>query len=275
MATEIDPRLLRISIEVSGQLKTYEGLNMVASGSKCANATQNECEVKISNVDSATRDFILTETSPYNKNKTPKKIFVEAGRRSTGAALVFTGDVVTATQTQPPDITLTLKCATGNYSKGDIIARNQPGMRALSAIAAQVAKDLGLSCDFQCKDKQIANYSFTGGALRQVEKLGLLGQVNAFVDDKTLIVKEYNAPLAGKTRVLNLDTGMIGVPEFTDQGIKVKMLFDNQTVLGAGLQVTSKMNPAANGLYVIYKLDFELASRDTPWYYIAEGKRPS
>lgn len=271
--TQIDPRILRISVEVNGQLKIYEGLQMTASGTKCANATQNECEVKITNLDRATRDYLVTETSPYNKNTTPKRITVEAGRRSTGTALVFVGDVVTASQAQPPDITTTIRCATGNYSKGDIIARSQPGMAALSTIAAQVARDLGLSCNFQCKDKQIGNYSFSGGALKQVDKLGSVGRVNAYVDDRMLVVKDYNAPLRGRTRVLNSDTGMIGAPEFTEHGVKVRMLFDNQTSLGAGLDIRSATLPAANGLYTVYKLGFELANMDVPWYYIAEAKR--
>lgn len=270
---ELDPRLLRIGIEISGQLKTYEGQAMTASGTKYANANQNECEVKITNLDQATRDYLLTETSPFNKNKTRKILTVEAGRVSQGYSLVFAGDITSAVGGQPPDITMTLKAATGDFAKGDIIARSQPGVTPLRNIAARVAQDLGLALDFQAKAKQISNYSFTGSAVKQVEQLGALGRVNAYVDDRALIVKDYNATLVRRVRTLNLDTGMIGIPEFTEQGIKVKMLFDNQTVLGGGLDVTSKLNPAANGVYTVYKLGFELASRDTPFYYIAEATR--
>lgn len=270
---ELDPRLLRIGIEISGQLKMYEGLAMTASGTKYANANQNECEVKITNLDQATRDYLLTETSPFNKNKTRKILTVEAGRVSQGYSLVFAGDITSAVGGQPPDITMTLKAATGDFAKGDIIARSQPGVTPLRNIAARVAQDLGLALDFQAKAKQISNYSFTGSAVKQVEQLGALGRVNAYVDDRALIVKDYNATLVRRVRTLNLDTGMIGIPEFTEQGIKVKMLFDNQTVLGGGLDITSKLNPAANGVYTVYKLGFELASRDTPFYYIAEATR--
>jgi len=269
----LDPRLLRIGIEIDGQLKTYDGLAMTVSGTKYANANQNECEVKITNLDKATRDYLLTETSPFNKNKKRKILTVEAGRVSTGYSLVFSGDITNAVGAQPPDITLTLKAAAGDFAKGEIIARSQPGTAPLENIATRVAKDLGLSLNFEAKPKQISNYTYTGSAVKQVEQLGAMGRVNAFIDDLALVVKDFNAPLAGRTRELSLDTGMIGIPEFTDQGIKVKMLFDNQTVLGGGLNITSKMNPAADGLYTVYKLTFELASRDTPFYYIAEATR--
>lgn len=272
-ATELDPRLLRISIEISGQLKHYEGLAMTASGTKYANANQNECEVKITNLDKATRDYLLTETSPFNKNKKRKRLMVEAGRLSTGYSLVFAGDITNAVGAQPPDITLTLKAATGDHAKGDIIATSQPGVTPLRNIAARVAQDLGLSLVFEAKPKQISNYSFTGSKVKQVEQLGAMGRVNAYVDDTTLVVKDFNAPLAKRTRELNLDTGMIGIPEFTEQGVKVKMLFDNQTVLGGGINITSQLNPAVNGLYTVFKLGFELASRDAPFYYVAECTR--
>lgn len=272
-ATELDPRLLRIGVEIGGQLKTYEGLAATASGTKYANANQNECEVKISNLDEATRNYLLTEASPFNRNKRRKILTVEAGRVSTGYARVFVGDITNVVGGQPPDITLTIKAATSDYSKGVILARSQPGVTPLRNIAARVAQDLSLSLIFEATPKQIANYSYTGSAAKQVEQLGVMGRVNAYVDDGALVVKDFNTPLANRIRDLSMDSGMIGLPEFTEQGIKVKMLFDNQTTLGGGLRITSKMNPAANGIYTVFKLGFELASRDTPFYYLAECAR--
>lgn len=270
---QLDPRILRVSIQVGTQLKTYDGLAIVASGTKFANPLENECEVKITNLDRNTRDWLLTETSPFNRNKSRKLLRVEAGRVSTGTALVYEGDITSVIGSQPPDITVRIKCATGNYLKGAIVAKSGAASTSLRSLSQQVANDLGLSLVFEAKDKQIANYSFTGGSLKQVNRLGDMGMVNAYVDDSRLVVKDYNIPLTGQTRELNLDTGMIGIPEFTERGLKVKMLFDNQTKLGSGLNVVSIMNPAANGLYTVFKLAFELANRDTPFYLVAEAVR--
>ena len=81
---ELDPRLLRVGFEIGGQLKLYDDLAITASGTKYANANQNECELKITNLDKETRDYLLTDSSPFNKNKTRKILTVEAGRVSTG-----------------------------------------------------------------------------------------------------------------------------------------------------------------------------------------------
>lgn len=270
---ELDPRIVKVGIEVSGQIKYYEGLEIVANGTKYANPIQNECEIKISNISKETRDYILTETSPYGKNKTPKRIILEAGRVSFGSSVIFVGDIIASVGGQPPDISLTIKALTGNFDKGSIVSRSHPGKTSLREIAKQTAAALGRSLDFQANDKQIANHSFTGSSLKEIDKLQSAGGVNAYIDDGKLVVKEFNIPLTGKKRILSLDSGMIGVPEFTEQGIRVKFLLDNQTTLGGALEITSIMNPAANGTYIIYKLQFEIASRDTPFYFVAEAKR--
>lgn len=269
----IDPRIIRLGIEVNGAMKFYEGLAINAVGMKYANANQNECEVKVANLDRATRNFILTETSPFNRNRTAKRFVLDVGRVSTGTTRIFSGDITSVTVSQPPDIVMTIKSLTKNHSKGDVVSRTHPARTPLSRISKQVAADLDLNLDFQAPEKYISNYSFSGGKLKQVDKLGESGGVNAYVDDDSLVVKAANAPLVGTVRKLDLDSGMIGIPELTERGVKVTFLIDNQTRLGSGLEITSRLNPSLNGTYIIYKLGFNIASRDTPFYYIAWCKR--
>jgi hypothetical protein len=268
-----DPRILRIGIEVDGQLNVYDGLWATATISKFANPLQNEAEVKITNLSREVRDYLLTETSPFNQSKKPKRITIEAGRESTGAARLFIGDITECTPSQPPDITLTLKAKTKQADKGLVVAASLGAQEKLSVAAAGVAASLGLSLVFEAADKNIANYSFTGGALKQVAKLGEAGNVNAYVDDDRLVVKDYNVPLKQTTSVLSATSGLIGIPELTEQGVKVKYLLDPKAALGGELELETVIYKAVNGKYVIYKLSYELASRDTAWYCIAECKR--
>lgn len=271
---ELDPRIVKISIEVNGRTKTYDGnFALTANGTKYANPLQNECQITLTNLDKTTQDAILTDTSPYNLNRTPKAVTVEAGRQSYGTAVIYRGNIVSSTLSQPPDLTITLKCLTGNFLKGNIIARSQSGSVPLSTISKQIAQDSNTLLNFQATDKNIGNYSFAGPALKQIDILGSMGGINVFIDDNVLVVKDAYVPLNNTLRVLNAQTGMIGIPEFTEQGIRVKFLLDNRTTLGGSLQIESKEYPAVNGTYVIYKLAFQIASRDTPFYYIAEAAR--
>lgn len=278
MTDELDPRIVRVSLEIDGKFQVYEGLDIRARGQKTANPLQNTCEVDISNLTAQTRNYLLTETSPYNLNRSPKRMIVEAGRVSYGLTRLFYGEITSSSPSQPPDIGLNLKSQTGQHAKSKVVARSGTALQSHKGLAARVAQDLGVSLDYQAEDRQIANYSFNGSAYKQVDALGSAGGVDAFVDDETLIIKPRGTSRRGQVRILNLDSGMIGIPEVTEKGIKVRMLLDNTTVIGGALQITSKLNPAANGTYVIYGLDFEVASRDTPFYFIAscsrDGKEP-
>lgn len=271
---ELDPRIVRVGIEVNGVLRVYnEDLKINANGTKFGNENQNEMEVKITNLQKSVRDYILTETSPFNQNRTRKKIYLWVGRQSYGAPLICVGDITKTNVSQPPDIELTIKALTGDYVKGKVLSTNKQGMASLRDISSSAAQQIGVDLDFQADDKQIGNYAFTGGALNQVGKLGRTGGVDAFVDDTTLVIKPSGRPLAGPVRVLNLDTGMVGQPEYTEHGIKVTYLLDDVSKLGAGLRIQSVLNPALNGLYAIYKLSFDIASRDEPFYWVAEATR--
>lgn len=269
---EIDLRLVRVGIEVNGKTKIYEDLDIKATGTKYANPNKNDCEIKIANLNQETLDYILTETSPFNKNKTSKRLFIDAGRKSYGVTRIFSGNISYSSPSQPPDVVLTLNCVTGYFQQGDTITRNY-GQIQLSDVSKNVANDLGVSLNFQAKDKTIYNYTHSGSASAQIAKVQDLGGVNAYIDNDTLIVKDINSPLPNSIKILDSESGMIGIPEMTEQGIKVKFLLDNKTQLGGLIRIKSDKYKAANGDYVIYKLGFEITNRAIPFYFIAEGKR--
>lgn len=269
----IDQRILRIGIEVSGEMRVFEGLAMTARGSKLASETQNSCDIEILNLSRDVRNYILTETSPFNKNKTPKRAFVEAGRVSTGTARVFMGEIISSSPTQPPDIGLSLKVQTGAFQKGNLVARSGPAKEKLSTIAQGIANDIGATLEFEAEDKFIANFSFSGAALKQIGALAAAGRVDAFQDDETLVVKDAGKPRQNRVKVINSGSGMIGIPEATERGVRVVTLFDLETELGAQMDLSSELNPSLDGSYTMYKLDFDLASRAEAWYYDIEASR--
>ena len=278
MAQVLDPRIVVLNITVNGKTKIYTAsgdspMNITATGTKYANALQNEAQITISNLDKATQDYILSETTPFNLNTTQKTVTLFAGRDSYGTAQIYSGNIVSSMVTQPPDIGISLKCLTGNFLKTRVITNNQPSQATLNQIGKKVSQDLDMALQFEATDKNIGNYNFAGSSLKQVQLLNSLGGINAFVDDNTLIMKNALVPLSGTTRILNADSGLIGIPEFTEQGLKATFLLDNKTRIGGGLKIESQIYPAINGNYVIYKLGFNITSRETPFYYIAEAAR--
>ena len=269
----IDLRRLRIGIEVDDRMQYYEGLRMRAAGTKYANATQNECEVEIDGLRAETRNFLLTETSTFGGNKGKRRLTVEAGRVSTGLFEVFAGDITSAEISSPPDVTLTIRAKTNNANNGKVVSYSAGAIERLSVISQRVANDNGLSLMFQATDKNIANFSHSGTASQMVAKLAQAGGVRAFIDDGMLIVKDSDKAITNRVRVLNKDSGMVGIPRADEHGIEVTYLADDTPVIGGRLRIESKMNPSLNGDYVINQLRFELATHDDAWFYTALGKR--
>lgn len=262
----MDDRVLQIGVEVNGQLRVYEGGSMSVKINRSADGKQNTCDAVLTNLRPDVRNYLLTECSPWNPNPKKKILTVLAGRRSTGVERIFTGGIAAASPSQLPDIDLTLKALTSDDIKYNFIARQSPPTIALSKLAKLVADDYGLPLRFEATDKTIANYLYNGSAARQVNQLALAGDVDAFIDNDQLIVKNLGEANKGRARLLSLATQMIGSPLVDDKGVKVRMLFDPTVNVGDAIQIESDINPAANGQYVIYNIGVSLATRAQDWY---------
>lgn len=268
-----DLRRIRFGIEISGRINWYEGLRVKVSGTKYANQQQNDCTLTVSGLSMATRDHLLTETSPFNSNRTPKRLMVEVGRVGTGMFRIFVGDIVSAEPSSPPDVDVTIKAKTQSAQAGNIVAISSGPISKLSSISQRVADEIGVGLDFQALDKNVSNFSFSGAALRMVNLLQDAGSVRAYVDDETLIVKDYGKALQGRIRILTMDTGMVGIPKATEKGLDVTFLIDSESLLGGMLRLDSKMNKSLNGDYVIDQLKFDAASHEDPFFYSATCSR--
>ena len=273
MTSAPDLRRIRFGIEISGRINWYEGLRVRAGGTKFANAQQNECTLTVSGLSMSTRDHLLTETSPFNSNRTPKRLIIEVGRVGTALFRIFIGDIVSAEPSAPPDVDVIIKAKTQSAQAGNVVAIASGPISKLSAISQRVADEIGLGLDFQALDKNISNFSYTGAALKMVNLLQDSGGVRAFIDDEILIVKNYGSALAGRIRILGADTGMVGIPKATEKGLDVTFLIDSESLLGGMIRLDSKMNKSLNGDYVIDQLKFDVASHEDPFFYSATCSR--
>lgn len=272
MTVNFDERIVQIGIQNENEEITYyEGLDITVQGTRYGTESINECQIRIDNLTAPHRDLILKSTSPYFLLNRPRVfIVVNAGRKSYGAVPVYFGSVSRSSITQPPDIGLILNCQTLYDQNINIISYSGPARSGLKSIAQKAASDLGVTLNFQTIDKQVANFSFSGDALTYVQKMSELGNYDVTIDNKVLIVKDKNIPLKVPPKVISEATGMIGIPEIIETGVRVKFLFDNNTQLFQNITLKSILNPSVNGNYELFKLSFDLSSRNTPFYWIAE-----
>lgn len=261
-----DDRVLQVGIELNGQLVVYENAAMTVKISKSTDSKQNSCEVTIANLLTESIDYLVTESSPWNPNSKPKVVTVLAGRASTGPERIFTGDITSAIPTMPPDRILTMRANTQDGAKYTWQTRSSPKTIQLSELSAGIAKDYGLKLKFEATDRTVVKYVYNGTRAKQIEKLESVGNIDAYIDDDILVVKDLGKALKGEARVISSRTSMIGIPVLDDKGVKVRVLFDPTIVLGQQIEIQSDVNKAANGQYVIYAMNISLANRSLDWY---------
>lgn len=268
----IDLRTIRVGVEVNGKIHFYQsidGMRIRATGTKKANASQNECTVLLSGLREETRDFLITETSPFNKSPHPRRISLEVGRVSLGLTQIFVGDIVSAEPSSPPDVDLEIKAKTGFSNNLNVVSHASGPLTQLSQLSEEVAQRLGVGINFQATDKRVSGFQYSGGAMGLVSRLSESGGVRAFLDDGVLMVQDRDRATEGRIKVLNMNSGMVGIPKLDEKGLKVTYLIDGASSLGGLLRLESKFNKSANGDYRIDQLGFEVASHEDPFFYHA------
>jgi hypothetical protein len=264
---ELDPRIVRVTFSIGDISRTYEGLDIIAFGSKTGSPTSDRCTIRISNLKKSTRDYLSTQYTPFNKTSEPKIFTLEAGRKSYGTSQIYKGDFQELETTQPPDIA----CIFNTLTKTTV---NRTVSKTRISLA-QLTKENADSQKYKLIDESTPiltnNYHFNGPAHKELDALKELGNVDIFVDGDVLVLKDRLVPLSGTNRVVSAKTGMIGRVMRTEFGIRVKYFLDNSSKLGGGLTLDSKIDPGFNGEYVIYKLDFKISNRQDGFFWIAEA----
>lgn len=264
-----DDRLMEIDIILPGETVTLnESFYLYASGQKFLSATSASCECRIYNLTKEVRQQIITLSSPLLQPRKPIFIQISAGRLSYGKFLLFDGQVLLADVLQPPDIGIVLRGLANNFITGQIENIQYGANTQLSTIVDGVAKSGNWQVNNQCSSKNISNFNYTGTPKDGVEQLNQMGGIQACVDNGVLTTVDADKSLKGDPYILNASTGMVGIPQVTDQGVIVKMMINNQIQLGGSVTVQSEVNPAANGTYKILQINYEIASRDQPFWYI-------
>ncbi|OJW21164.1 MAG: hypothetical protein BGO49_24430 [Planctomycetales bacterium 71-10] len=273
MPSAFDGRLMRLTVQLpSGPQSFDQQFAIQASGRKYAGGIQGEAQVRVFNLTREAQNYILTQASPLARpgvERTPINIALDVGRESTGLFRLYEGYAFQGGMTQPPDIGITFRALTNNLLTGVIAGSNAGGLAALDRLASNVARANGLELSFQSRQagKLVSNWSVSGSAQRQIEQLALAGDVDAFVDGSTLVVLDHDALRDGADVLISADTGMVGIPQVTDSGVVVRAMIDPAIKVGCGVTIVSKLNPAANGSYKVVQLNFEAASRETPFWY--------
>ena len=286
-------RIVRITLDMQSgnQFILTDGLDIKVRISKASLHIQNQAIIDITGLTTNMRESLLSQFTAWNRRvsrQTPNlpwewvNVRVEAGYNDNGqenTSVIFVGQVVMCEPTSPPPtIGVRLHCFTRQIDKTRFITERAPNQLTYYDYVQWAAGQMGFGtrfiCDTSYNDQIITNPArsiHTVGALLIDIQNKYRSPVAAYVDDDVLIVRDRGRILE-PNNIVDI-TEFIGIPSWTEWGVEFVTMFNPSIKLAQGVFLTSKMNPSLNNGYVVMELEYDLASRDRP-FYIKVGANP-
>jgi hypothetical protein len=294
-------RLLRFTIDIptgtdgsTTRVVLTEELHLKARINKAALAIQNQATLEVGGMSTTLRELLLSNFTAWDKRKINQggavnywaDVKVEAGYEVPGQepalSLVYKGQVVTVEMSSPPpNVIITLQCFTRQSDKTKFISGAPPEGATFKELVAWAARQMQFGDNFLCDtshDNEVIPNAMRGVAVVSALLIEIQGyysaDVTAFVDDDFLYVKDRDK-VVNPSDIVTL-TEFIGMPIWQEWGVQFKTLFDPNLRLAHAARLVSKMNPTVNDMdYLIYTIQYDLASRDVPFYVQCLGSPPS
>lgn len=282
MTSAFDPRIVRVTVSVATppagsigpvtpQALVFEGIDIRISGTMFTSTTMTQATVRLSNLNQAQRNSILTQATPFfplNGNRQPVNVLIDVGRVSWGTPFrLFEGTCWASDVSLAPDIGITLTSLTNSFETSVVNTNTFGSISPITQIASSIATLYGWDLKLNIKnDRQILNFNYTGSGQNAMQALERIGGLNVFLVNNVLNVIDKNS-FIGAAAPISAQNGMVGIPQANEMGVRVKTLIRPDIRIGGAFQLVSKANPAVNGTWWIKQLRFEVTSRDDPFWY--------
>lgn len=193
-------------------------------------------------------------------------VTVTAGDDENGMGVVFTGTIkeAWADASNPPDVAFVVSAFSGGLDAVRPVApTSYNGPVAvdvlLSSIAAQMVPPRSLENNGV---QTVLESPYLPGTLRdQALAVARSARCNMLIDDQVLAIWPLGQTRSSLTLRIAPDSGLIGYPQFTQNGIALTTLFTPSLTFGQPIEVESPLG-AANGSWVVaavqHNLDAEL-----------------
>lgn len=188
-------------------------------------------------------------------------IKIEAGERGQEPDLVFQGEISTAAPNFSTDGTVTfhVEASSGFYPMQKSVAPVSVNTdTTIESLFKQFADEAGYGLENNGVTGSVKNCVFTGTPVQKAQQLAKQTGVDFLIDDNQFVIlPSYLDSREGTTPLLNAQSGLLGYPSFTNDGIKCACLFSPLLKIG-GLVKIESIVPKASGVWRITKLTHSL-----------------
>ena len=158
-----------------------------------------------------------------------------------------------------PDISLNINAISSSYAmKLPASPLSIKGSATVKNIMSKLAKAAGYKLECDIADT-VNNIYIQGSVMQQIYFTAKAVNARVIVDNDVLIVLKNKEARKGKSVLISKDTGLIGYPVFSNQGVSFSCLY-NKDLRQQGLVTLETIVPKAKGTWKIIKLQHALTA---------------
>lgn len=189
-------------------------------------------------------------------------INIFAGDDVNGMTQIFAGSITNASAdfNSQPEIKFKIDAQVGYF--GAVTAQAPTSIKGSQSVAdfiSQQAQKAGMNFVNEGVTASIRNCVFNGSPIQQARAAASQVGAELITDDDDMVLLPSNQARNGDVPVLSKDTGLLGYPSITQNGIELKAIFNPAFKL-AGLIEINSIVPKTSGQWRIIKLTHSLSS---------------
>jgi hypothetical protein len=274
-------RVAEVTVSGKAGTLTVRELKIDFSVSKGIGSKQNTATIAVWN---------LTKSHRKQLGEEFDTIELKVGYKSGALSTIFKGSIRDVTHTKDTaDVKSEMECGDGDeaFSKG-AVSKTFPAGTKPKQIVDYLAGEMPGATKGETKGiDDLPAYkrpvSLFGWSWSEMDKIGREhgfywsiqnGQIEAVKNDQTL----------QGTTIVSSETGMIGIPEITDKGVKIKALLNPNIAPGRQIDVRSdfldeesgrdkRKTDEGGGIFRVSDVTFSGTNEGQDWYVEAEGSR--
>lgn len=242
------------------------GLRTSCSITKAGGASMSTLELRVWGMPlDAMQKLTVLNKLAYEQERS-NSVTVTAGDDESGMGIVFTGTIkeAWADASNPPEVAFIVSAFSGGLDAVRPVApTSYNGPVAVDVIMSSIAAQMVPPRTLENSGVQtVLESPYLPGTLRdQALAVARAARCNMLIDEQVLAIWPLGETREGLTLSLSPSTGLVGYPQFTQNGIALTTLFTPSLTFGQRIEVSCPL-AAANGSWTVaavqHNLDAEL-----------------
>lgn len=250
-----------------GDIRVIEGLACTVDIQKSGLPEKNSARICIWGLNQQTMKSLTCLS--FNPLETRHNLVtVEVGEKDQGLSVAFIGEISLsyADFNQAPDPCMIIEADSGTYpaQKATPVTTTN-GFAPAENLFANLAREAGYALTNQGVTAGTVDVWLPGSPMDKMRKLAADLGIDLIIDDDSVVILPAGKAREGYIPLLSANTGLIGYPTFTQDGIACRCLY-NPNLQHGGLIQTESVVPEASGIWKIYRLSHSLSAyKSGPW----------